>query len=497
MVEVIVFGGTTEGRELAEYAAGLGLLTLVSVTTEYGQNLLADKPCLFVRCGALDGEGIERLFEQETPRLVLDATHPYAREATVQISAACKKKGVSYLRVLRERENYGGENASWIHTVNTPEEAVKLLRKDEKPVLLATGSKELAVFAQSSDLKGRLYVRVLPSSQVIADCEKLGVAGKYIIAMQGPFSQELNCALIHSVDAGWLVTKESGSQGGFREKVEAAKACGIQVIVMERQEKEEGGIFAAGARKELEKMAEELKKEPGQRPAGQKYLGQRKQEQKRRQRLSLIGVGMGQGKQITWEALEALKASEAVLGAPRMLQDAEKWIGEKPREPIYLGKDVLEWIKSHPEYGKVAVIYSGDIGFYSGCRSLLEQIGKGKSGPDVQMYPGVSTVSCLCARLGISWEHLYLASAHGRDCPIEKLLQEHERVFLLLGGQQNLEGLCRRLVRAGLGDAWVQAGIRLGYEEERILEGKVVDLQHQEADSLAAVILSKKRIFLL
>ena len=58
--------------------------------------------------------------------------------------------------------------------------------------------------------------------------------------MQGPFSEEFNLALLKEIKADYLVTKESGSYGGFMEKVQAAKRAGVQVIVIKRPETETG-----------------------------------------------------------------------------------------------------------------------------------------------------------------------------------------------------------------------------------------------------------------
>lgn len=167
----------------------------------------------------------------------------------------------------------------------------------------------------------------------------------------------------------------------------------------------------------------------------------------------------------------------------------------KYQEEIYTGERVLNWLKTHKEYSQVAVIYSGDTGFYSGCSSLICQVREEKWDDrlDIQIYPGISTLSCLCARLQTTWENIYPASVHGRDCDVEGLLRKYERVFLLLGGRQGLDRLCRRLTAAGLGRTKVHAGIRLGYPDEQILSGQAEDFQRGQEDSLAAVILERQQ----
>ncbi len=490
MTKAIIFGGTTEGRELAMYAASKKIPTLLSVVSEYGKKVAGEREDLLVRCGTLDEEGIFRLLKKEQPLLVLDATHPYAMAASEQIREACQRAEIRCLRVLRKEEEAKEEEEEpkpQIVRVHSAQEAAEILEKDSKPVLLTTGSKELAVFVETLSVKERIFARVLPDSQVLARCEKLGLSGRQLIAMQGPFSEEMNVAMLRAVGAKWLVTKESGSQGGFLEKLRAAEICGVQTIVIQRPGKEQG-ILMERAREELQLLAKD----------GEDVSGKRCRTEVRQQ-VFLIGAGMGCGNQLTMEAREALQQCEIVLGAPRLLADVERWVKGKPRKMIYLGEEIQDWLEKHPKFSRIAVIYSGDTGFYSGCSSLLNTlVGKGgiaKANVSVRIFPGISTLSCLCSRLGRSWEEIYPASIHGRDCDVEKLLEAHQSVFLLMGGKENLKSLCRRLERSGWGDIWVSAGIRLGYPEEIIFIEKVRELCEQETDSLVAVILDHPDTF--
>ena len=99
-------------------------------------------------------------------------------------------------------------------------------------ILLATGAKELAVFAGLEP--ARLYPRVLPTPEGIAACEAANVPHRNIIAMQGPFSLALNKALITQFQIRYLVTKDGGAAGGFAEKVQAAADTGAQLVVLRR-----------------------------------------------------------------------------------------------------------------------------------------------------------------------------------------------------------------------------------------------------------------------
>lgn len=478
-ISVLIFGGTSEGRELAEYAASRRVRTLVSVVSEYGEGLLAESDCVRVRRGALSREEMKELLNRVKPELVLDATHPYARVVTERISELCRDLSIPYQRVLRENED--GQTEHGIYRVKTLEEAVSVLAQDDEPVLLTTGSKELAVFAAAEHLDGRLFVRVLPDSRVLAGCEALGIHGAHLIAMQGPFSVAMNRALLEQTGAKWLVTKESGSRGGFTEKLQAARESGASVIVIERPEREHG-MSPAEARAIMDRYGDVNSRHPLICETGTKRT------------LSLIGMGMGGGRQLTLESIEALKQCDAVLGAPRMLEDVAPWTKHAVREARYLPGPVLDWLNHHSECHKAAVVYSGDTGFYSGSGSLIHKIQEADCLCDwkIQVFPGISSVSNLCARMQTSWEHLYLASAHGRDCDVVSLIEQHERVFLLLGGSENLQSVCRKLTEGGYGRTVVRAGVRMGYADEAWVTGTAERLADQKTEELAAVILERE-----
>ena len=75
---------------------------------------------------------------------------------------------------------------------------------------------------------------MLPTSNVIKMCEDLGMKAKYILALQGPFSYEMNLAMIHDYHADVMVTKNSGLIGGSDTKLKAAMDAGISVIVIDK-----------------------------------------------------------------------------------------------------------------------------------------------------------------------------------------------------------------------------------------------------------------------
>ena len=121
------------------------------------------------------------------------------------------------------------------------EEAVEILNERAGNILLTTGSKDLAAYMSGvAGARERIYARILPAAESLLMAHELDVPLAHIVAMQGPFSADLNCALIREYDIRILVTKASGARGGFWEKVKAARECGIELLVIERPRAEEG-----------------------------------------------------------------------------------------------------------------------------------------------------------------------------------------------------------------------------------------------------------------
>ena len=127
MSDVIIFGGTTEGRRLAEFCGEHKIQTVVCVVSEYGEMLVPERPSVRVIRRALEKDEMEALFVAEKPSLVLDATHPYARVVTENVTQVCQKMGIVWYRVLRKSE-LETKNADSIVTVDSVDQAVEWLK---------------------------------------------------------------------------------------------------------------------------------------------------------------------------------------------------------------------------------------------------------------------------------------------------------------------------------------------------------------------------------
>ena len=224
-MKIVIFSGTTEGRELSRLLSEAGASVTVCVATEYGEEEQGSVPGVAIRTGPLSAAEKQALLCDAA--LCVDATHPYARHVSESVKTACEAANVEYIRLLRPACKAGDALV-----FNSAPEAAAWLKDREGRVLLTTGAKELSACADLDP--ERLIPRVLPSHEALNACEALGIPHRNIIAMQGPFSTELNIALIRQYAVRYIVSKDGGGPGGFPEKVQAAKETGVQLLVLRR-----------------------------------------------------------------------------------------------------------------------------------------------------------------------------------------------------------------------------------------------------------------------
>ena len=199
---------------------------------------------------------------------------------------------------------------------------------------------------------------------------------------------------------------------------------------------------------------------------------------------------------MTLAAAEELKRCDVLFGAKRMTEAAET-LGAPAdgilRIPIYGNREILEWLENHPEYRNAGVLYSGDTGFYSGASGMAAMLLQEPYCDiyDYCIYPGISSVSYLCAKMGRSWEQVKLVSLHGRDCDVSLEVSQNPAVFTLLGGVHTVKELCEQLLNHGLSNVRMTVGERLSYSDERIVAGTPEQLAAMECSSLAVVMMER------
>jgi precorrin-6Y C5,15-methyltransferase (decarboxylating) len=477
MKNILIFSGTSEGRMLASKLADLKISCIVSVATEYGNEIMENcetkSEYISVRTGRMDIFQMEAFISENSCGLVVDATHPFAVEVSENIKKACINCNVQMIRCLRENttlnlEKLDNENVVY---VNSLDEAVAYLNTTEGNIFVTTGSKEIGKIAENINDKDRLYARVLPNTESIGLCEKAGIKGAKIYAIQGPFDEETNRLMLRLSGAKYLLTKESGHAGGFDEKISAATKQNAVAVVISRPN-EQG--FS------LDKVYEKIIQ-----------FTENEKQNKNKIKLTLVGIGMGSGKsQLTIEAADACSQAGIIFGAERILESLA-WCNTK-KAALYSPDKILEYIKNHESQRltNIVVAFSGDTGFYSGAKAFLELEGKQFfENTDIKILPGITTVQYFAAKLGIPWQDIELCSIHGRKANLINKIKHGGKVFSLASSAEDVKNIAASLVYFGMGEARMYVAVNLSYPDERIYIKKASEYTNFDDKGLIAFII--------
>ena len=491
-MKVLLFGGTIEGRKLAEAIAvslnrGLdhGLcrgieLCHVCVATEYGASLLPKNERMIIHHERMDAEAIAELIKSVGFDVCIDATHTYAELVSRNIKEACDDNGVKLYRMLRDDMSYkrdinadrriNADGFDSIKSFDSIHDAVSYLKGTKGNILTSTGSKELKEFTAIDDYRIRVYARVLPVKEVVAACEELGFAASNLYCMQGPFSVEMNIAMINACKAEHIVTKASGSAGGFDEKYEAAMLTGAELIIIGRPKEVSEDVYSLEEVYEVLGVNEAI---PGK-------------INKNSHRAYIIGTGCGDTGLLTLDALKAIRESSCVIGAARMIDNLRQgdMLDKKDILISYSSEETARYLRDNKP-DSIALLYSGDIGFYSGAKGIEDVL----IGYSVVRIPGISSGVYFCDKLGIPWQDVRFTSCHGRELDIKKETEGYNKLLILLGKEKDAGEICNKLCKLKRGKARVYIGERLSYDDEKITEGFAEELKDIITDPLAVMLI--------
>lgn len=513
MKKVLIYAGTTEGRELAQELARERIYCDISVATEYGRQIMDEKisPYICILQGRMTAEQMRLKCENEQYLAVVDATHPFATEVSVNIRESLKGLDIPYFRLGREKipgeegERQAGERQTGEQQAeeqnymarkyfqNTAA-CVEALKKTEGKIFLTTGSKELSAFCREETIRKRLVVRVLPGMESLQECVRNGLEGRQIIAMQGPFSKEMNLAMIRQYQASVLVTKESGKTGGEDTKLAAAGEAQIPSYIILRPDEKTPVMDMDEVLEQLRRLESVTDPSRKKTQEGQDLFDlydtkteevvyqkvhecqenkeqEKKQEQQRNLQITLAGIGMGAEALLTEEVRNRIAEADYVFGAKRMVESIKKLCKQNVKTyNCYLSKDIIPLIENIQENSaKIVILFSGDTGFYSGCEKLYNELCKHKGMGKAEVLPGISSLSVLSARTGISWQDAKILSTHGVEPALWKsrLLDaaKHEKkTFFLTSGMADVEEIGNLLSSEFAKEEWKNLKIYLGYQ---------------------------------
>ena len=465
-MKIMIFSGTTEGRRLSEMLSENGISHFVSVATGYGSDVMDKTEYAAVRTGRMDSAGMTEYLALNgfgRDDVIVDATHPYAGCASDNVKAAAAERGCRLYRVVRKSEDDGSGS---IKRYDSIEEAAAFIDKCEGNILLTTGSTTLRGYCSSvsEDTLGRTYVRVLATSESIEECRSLGIDSSRIIAMQGPFSCGMNEAVMAQYGIRHLITKESGAAGGYGEKIKAAEKLGVTCYVILRPADTDG--------MSIDEAFEKI--------TGRTY--------ERKIELIIAGAGMGSTSSITLEVMRSIGASDAVFGSKRLIST----IPAARKYGMYRASDIKEVLEKNPQIRKAVVLYSGDSGFYSGAKEAVREFTIWKKDVKITVLPGLSSVSYLAAKLGVSYDDAEVISLHGRNSETELSrladIRYYGKTFVLCSGAEDVRRAAHVLKEAGI-SALIFAGCRLSYDDETIVQLSAGEAEVFSDDGLVTMLI--------
>jgi precorrin-6x reductase len=286
-MRLLVLGGTSTARRVAEHLLALGHAVTVSVTRTWG--LATIPPGANVLLGARDRtEWIELLSHRKSHgeeggvEGIVDCSHPFATAATEELAAAAAEQELPF--VVFERTMCSAEESEekelfpprFLLRANSPEEGCALLWGATRPgdcLFLAVGVKLLPRIVPLLRKENRRVVaRVLPTEESLCEARRAGLEPKEIVALWGAGSVHLNEALLLETGAAGMLSKDSGEEGGLRNKIEACRNLGLPLVLLNRPSTTMEHVPSVSSLEELETVLTSWeKKKTGSLPEKRRY----------------------------------------------------------------------------------------------------------------------------------------------------------------------------------------------------------------------------------
>lgn len=219
---LLILGGTTEGRKLAQAVADAGIDATVSLAGRVANPMAMPLP---VRVGGFGGaQGLANFIKDAHVTHVIDATHPFAARMSRNAQIACQASEIPLMAFSRPPwRAQTGDN--WRHVTDIPAAAASL-ETEPKRVFLALGRMHVALFSHQP--QHRYLLRF-----VDAPMQTVPLPNAEVLVARGPFSLENDLELLRTHEIDLVISKNSGGTGAYA-KIEAARKLGLPVVMIDR-----------------------------------------------------------------------------------------------------------------------------------------------------------------------------------------------------------------------------------------------------------------------
>lgn len=225
---ILVFGGTTEGRMVAQLLQTIQLPFFYSTKTGVRQ----DVPAHYCIAGAKNIEEIEYFCKSKDIKLIIDAAHPFASELHHNIAKVASNTGIETLRI--EREPIDVADYAHVTIFDSFESLTEAFCKSTYNKALALTGVQTISKLQKAWQEKQIYFHILDTPHSAETAIKSGIDKKFIIPEDAMLSEKRMLELINETDAAVVLTKESGQSGGLLAKIKVTQQAGIPLWIIAR-----------------------------------------------------------------------------------------------------------------------------------------------------------------------------------------------------------------------------------------------------------------------
>lgn len=204
--------------------------------------------------------------------------------------------------------------------------------------------------------------------------------------------------------------------------------------------------------------------------------------------ITIVGVGTGYH-MLTIKGLEVIKKADVVIGASRMIEENKEYIDDNAKiYKEYHAEAIADMIAEH-DGEKIAILVSGDTGFYSLTKSLIKSLEAYMD--QIEIIPGISSVNSFFSKLQMPWQECAFVSIHGRDNNIVDIVRRNHLTFALIG--KDATAVAKKLIEVDLTHIHVYIGSQLDHENEKIEKLSVFDLAQLGEQELAVLLFENSK----
>lgn len=222
---ILVFGGTTEGRHAAKVLDESGATYFYSTRGELQDIQLAHGIRL---TGGMDVAEMESFCHGHDIRLLVDAAHPFAEALhrnVVELASLIGVPVIRYDRIYPPRDI----DLVWCRDYD---DAVHQLNEQGITRLLALTGANTIVKLKPYWQEHECWFRILNREVSQQSAQRAGFPANHLVY----YEQDDTATLLEQLQPQAIITKESGTSGGFAEKTGAARQAGVKVFVVKRPE---------------------------------------------------------------------------------------------------------------------------------------------------------------------------------------------------------------------------------------------------------------------